>query len=183
MIGPRKLLVATTFLFTCCTGTTLLHAQHKCPDQYSTEQRNIIGHSAYIGVAARYCPNLKANAKPLFGYLALAWNPFHGTSPTARSGKRRTPNRRTPPRTGSWHTGSSPFASTASNCLDRRGRCCAMLCSFSRLTILSLAALSLPQKARRDNRSGQRVGAADRTRRSISPSLQRPGARGPWRKL
>ena len=72
-VWPRKILVAITLA--CCTGPPL-YAQHKCADRYSEEQRNLIGHAAYIGAAGRYCPNLKSQGKPLYGYLAHAWNTF-----------------------------------------------------------------------------------------------------------
>ena len=50
-----------------------------CPAKYSDEQVNVIKHSAYIGVAGDYCPNIQRNVKPLLGFMAAAWGVFPST--------------------------------------------------------------------------------------------------------
>ncbi len=68
--------VSGIFIIICLAIPTVSHAESSCPAKYSTEQINLIKHLATIGAAGEFCPNLKRDMEPLFGYLALAWNGF-----------------------------------------------------------------------------------------------------------
>lgn len=73
-----KLLLLHVAMVAAMCGTSLAQ-DATCPTRYSDEQISIIGHSAYIGVAGDYCPNLRRNAQPLLSFLATAWGKFPST--------------------------------------------------------------------------------------------------------
>ena len=69
-------ILAASLIFVWPVSCLAQNTSSGCPARYSDGQVNVIKHSAYIGVAGDYCPNIQRNAKPLYGFLAAAWGVF-----------------------------------------------------------------------------------------------------------
>lgn len=72
----QQILLLTILILACSMTAHSARTQESCPANYSEEQINLVKHTAWVGLAGDFCPNLERRADAIFKFMPLAWDNF-----------------------------------------------------------------------------------------------------------